>query len=102
MVERTFAHAYETGALRRLYVRGKQNVQKRLLLRDDGSGYATSTSRRGGPPIFILLRLISAINAMPVTSRWLAACISHQDTASRSMCSTGNSMPEIAALGTGC
>jgi hypothetical protein len=32
MVERTFAHAYETGGLRRLYVRGKQNVQKRLLL----------------------------------------------------------------------
>jgi transposase len=32
LVERTFAHAYETGALRRLYVRGKQNVQKKLLL----------------------------------------------------------------------
>ena len=32
LVERTFAHAYETGALRRLYFRGKQNVQKRLLL----------------------------------------------------------------------
>jgi hypothetical protein len=32
LVERTFAHAYETGSLRRLYVRGKQNVQKRLLL----------------------------------------------------------------------
>jgi len=31
LVERTFAHAYKTGALR-LYVRGKQNVQKRLLL----------------------------------------------------------------------
>jgi hypothetical protein len=34
MVERTFAHAYETGGLRRLYVRGKQNVQKRLLLHE--------------------------------------------------------------------
>jgi hypothetical protein len=31
-VERTFAHTYETGALRRLYVRGKENVQKKLLL----------------------------------------------------------------------
>ncbi len=31
-VERTFAHAYETGALRRLRVRGKENVQKKLLL----------------------------------------------------------------------
>jgi hypothetical protein len=32
LIERTFAHAHKTGALRRLYVRGKQNVQKRLLL----------------------------------------------------------------------
>ena len=32
LVERTFAHAYETGGLRRLYVRGKRNVHKRLLL----------------------------------------------------------------------
>ncbi len=32
LLERTFAHAYETGALRRLYVRGKANVQKKLLV----------------------------------------------------------------------
>ena len=32
LLERTFAHAYETGALRRLYVRGKGNVQKKLLV----------------------------------------------------------------------
>ena len=32
LLERTFAHAYETGALRRLYVRGKENVQKKLLV----------------------------------------------------------------------
>jgi transposase len=29
--DRTSAHAYETGGLRRLFVRGKQNVDKRLL-----------------------------------------------------------------------
>src|SRR5216683_2510720 len=32
LLERTFAHAYETGALRRLYVRGKGNVKKKLLV----------------------------------------------------------------------
>jgi hypothetical protein len=32
LVERTFVHTYETGALRRWYVRGKQSVQKMLLL----------------------------------------------------------------------
>jgi transposase len=31
-LERPFAHQFETGALRRLYVRGKTNVQKKLLL----------------------------------------------------------------------
>jgi transposase len=32
LLERTFAHSYETGALRRLYVRGQGNVQKKLLV----------------------------------------------------------------------
>ena len=32
VLERTCAHLYESGALRRLHVRGKQNVQKKLLL----------------------------------------------------------------------
>ena len=32
MLERPFAHLFETGGMRRLYVRGKANVQKKLLL----------------------------------------------------------------------
>ena len=32
MLERPFAHLFETGGMRRLYVRGKGNVQKKLLL----------------------------------------------------------------------
>lgn len=31
-IERTFAHCYETGAMRRLHVRGDANITKRLLL----------------------------------------------------------------------
>jgi len=31
-VERTFAHCYETGGMRRLYLRGRQNILKRLLI----------------------------------------------------------------------
>ena len=31
-LERTFAHCYETGGLRRLYVQGDANITKRLLL----------------------------------------------------------------------
>jgi transposase len=31
ILERTFAHCYETGAMRRLHVRGDDNIRKRLL-----------------------------------------------------------------------
>ena len=32
LLERSFAHAYETGKMRRLYLRGRENVLKRVLL----------------------------------------------------------------------
>ncbi len=35
-VERSFAHCYETGGMRRLHLRGRDNGWKRLLLHDAG------------------------------------------------------------------
>jgi transposase len=35
-LERTFAHCYETGAMRRLYLRGRENVAKRVLVHAGG------------------------------------------------------------------
>lgn len=32
LTERTFAHMYETGAMRRVHLRGRQNILKRLLI----------------------------------------------------------------------
>ena len=32
VVERTFAHLYETGGMRRVWVRGHENVRKRVLI----------------------------------------------------------------------
>jgi hypothetical protein len=75
-VERTFAHAYETGALRRLHVRGKQNVQKKLLLQAAACNLALLLRKMigAGTPrafrdlvarlFFLVSRLISAINAI--------------------------------------
>lgn len=95
LVERTFAHAYETGALRRLYVRGKQNVQKRLLLQAAafnlalllrkmmGAGTPRALQDLAAHLFFMLLRLLSAINAISVPPRSLSACRSRRDTASR-------------------
>jgi transposase len=108
LVERTFAHTYETGALRRLHVRGKQNVQKRLLLQAAacnlalllrkmvGAGTPRALHDVGEHLFFVLLRLISAINAIPVTSSLVVSLHGARHTASRSMFSTENSMPEIA------
>jgi hypothetical protein len=35
-IERTFAHAYETGGMRRLHLRGRENILKRLLVHVGG------------------------------------------------------------------
>ena len=32
MLERPFAHCYETGGLRRVHLRGRENILKRLLI----------------------------------------------------------------------
>ena len=36
VAERTFAHMYETGGMRRLHLRGRQNIEKRLLIHGAG------------------------------------------------------------------
>jgi hypothetical protein len=32
LIERSFAHCYETGAMRRVYLRGRENILKRVLI----------------------------------------------------------------------
>ena len=40
LVERSFAHLYETGGMRRLYLRGRDNIGKRLLIHAAGFNLA--------------------------------------------------------------
>jgi transposase len=89
-VERTFAHAYETGALRRLYVRGKENVHKKLLLQAAACNLALLLRKLigAGTPralqdvvarlIFALLRLTSATKAISASPRSLSVAISRR------------------------
>ncbi len=71
MVERTFAHMYETGGMRRVFVRGHENVRKRVLIqaaacnigmllrRQTGIGTPRSLQGRAFSAIFRLIdRLI--------------------------------------------
>ncbi len=52
LLERPFAHQYETGALRRLHVRGRDNVAKRVLLQAAAFNLALilRTITRAGTP----------------------------------------------------
>jgi Transposase DDE domain len=90
LVERTFAHAYETGALRRLYVRGKGNVQKRLLLQAAACNLALLLRKMVGVGtpramqdavahlLLVLLQCISATDVVNKPARSLPAVISRR------------------------
>jgi transposase len=40
MLERSFAHCYETGGMRRLHLRGRENILKRLLIHIGGFNFS--------------------------------------------------------------
>ena len=70
LVERPFAHQYETGGLRRVWVRGHENVCKRVLIQAAGcnlglllrclTGVGTPRSRQG-PALSAILGLIGRL-----------------------------------------
>jgi len=77
LLERPFAHQYETGAMRRLHVRGRGNVAKRVLLQAAAFNLALilRTMTRAGTPrgladlkrkLFCALwRVLAALSAIP-------------------------------------
>jgi transposase len=48
VTERTFAHLYETGGMRRLHLRGRQNILKRLVLQAAAFNLALVMRKRHG------------------------------------------------------
>lgn len=75
-VERNFAHQFDTGGMDRLYVRGRHNVHKKLLLQAAacnlallmrtlyGAGKPRAAHDRCGELVFAILRLYSALIAL--------------------------------------
>lgn len=63
LVERPFAHQYETGGLRRVWVRGHENVRKRVLIQAAGCnlGLLLRTLTGVGTPRSLQGRALSAI-----------------------------------------
>ena len=72
-LERTFAHCYETGAMRRLHLRGRSNIAKRVLIHAAGFNIALmmrvryglrkprSMADAGGAVVLTLLRGVRSI-----------------------------------------
>ena len=63
LVERPFAHQYETGGLRRVWVRGHENVRKRVLIQAAGCNLGLLLRRLTGvgTPRSLQGRALSAI-----------------------------------------
>lgn len=80
LIERSFAHCYETGAMRRVYLRGRENVLKRQLIHVGafnlslifrqmlGAGTPRELRNRLSPLIFVSLWFSSAFRSQ--SPRW--------------------------------
>ena len=114
LVERPFAHLFETGRLRRLHVRGRENVQKKLLLQAVACNLALLLRQQGGAGtprglhdrvrvlIFAILRLLGVVaGRCQATSepRWFPQPLGPSISLSKVRCG-GRS--QTALLGTGC
>jgi transposase len=81
LIERSFAHCYETGGMRRLYLRGRKNVLKRQLIhvgafnlrlilrRSLGAGTPREFHNRQAELIFTILWLSAALETVARRSR---------------------------------
>ena len=74
MVERTFAHMYETGGMRRIWVRGHDNVLKRVLLQAAACNIGLLLRRQSGvgTPRSLQGRAVSVIFGL--ITRWVGRC----------------------------
>ena len=71
LVERPFAHCFETGRMRRTHLRGHENILKRLLVHVAGCnfGLLMRTQYGNGTPRGVFDRIYQAIR--PIIKRWL-------------------------------
>jgi hypothetical protein len=97
LVERSFAHCYKTGGMRRLHLRGRESVLKRQLIhvgafnlslilrRSLGAGTPRELHNRQAELIFAILCLHTALKmaARPLRRIWTAPLCKSRATRSR-------------------
>ena len=76
-LERSFAHCYETGGMRRLYLRGRQNVAKRVLIHAAGFNVGLMMRLRYGlrKPRSLTAKAVKAAAALRALVFALVECL---------------------------
>jgi transposase len=114
LIERSFAHLYDTGGMRRTHLRGHTNILKRLLIHAGGFnlglllrallgvGTPRGLQDRGGRAVAALLYLVHIVHE-PLTVRvvsWCSIPVSRHSNCLPSPSSSGDT--EIVTFTTGC
>jgi len=113
-IERNFAHQFDTGGLDRLYVRGKENVHKKLLIQAAACNLALlmRSSYGSGKPkaahdrlVDALLTILAALKAVQGTFHASSPTLSREPSGSpplRTMPLKFFGPQKMPGLGTGC
>lgn len=88
LLERSFAHAYETGGMRRLHLRGRDNVLKRVLIHVGGLNLSLVLRQLFGKGTPRGLQGLSAESLLMLWRFWIAVLVrTEQENASGPMLS---------------
>jgi hypothetical protein len=114
LIERSFAHLYDTGGMRRTHLRGHTNILKRLLIHAGGFnlglllrailgvGTPRGLQDRGGRAVAALLYLIHMVHE-PLTVKVVSWCSVSASRHSNCLSSPSSFVDtEIATCATGC
>ena len=75
LLERSFAHAYETGGMRRVHLRGRDNVLKRVLIHVGGLNLSLVMRQRLGKGTPRGLQGLSAERLLMLLQLWIAVLV---------------------------
>ena len=79
LIERSFAHGYETGAMRRTHLKHHENIKKRLLIHIGGFNLSLVMRKLigVGKPQRLQGAVLPVLSLLPTTWNALATCVRH-------------------------
>ena len=114
LIERSFAHCYETGGMRRCYLRGRENILKRQLIHVGafnlslilrkllGAGTPRELRNRAGRVFWRLLRLLMGLTTTVSPTGLLTPCIGARSATFSPCRRTRRRLRTFASSATGC